>query len=94
MGLFATSHGKSPCDGIGGTVKRLVTRARLKRSISNQILIADKMFEFCVEKIKGIDFLFLKNQEIGNNMEKDTKELTLALEPGLFINSFQYLIQL
>ena len=22
--LFATSHGKSPCDGIGGTIKRLV----------------------------------------------------------------------
>ena len=43
-------------DGIGGTVKRLVTRARLQRSISNQILIADKMFEFCVEKIKGIIF--------------------------------------
>ena len=43
-------------DGIGGTVKLLVTRARLQRSISNQILIADKMFEFCVEKIKGIIF--------------------------------------
>ena len=27
-------------------------------------------------------------------MEKDTKELTLSLEPGPFINSFQYLIQL
>ena len=30
------------------------------------------MFEFCVEEIKGIDFLFLKNQEISNirvNME-------------------------
>ena len=24
------------------------------------------MLEFCVDKIKGIDFLFLKNQEIGN----------------------------
>ena len=23
--FFATSHGKSPCDGIGGTVKRLAT---------------------------------------------------------------------
>ena len=27
--FFATSHGKSPCDGIGGTVKRLVARASL-----------------------------------------------------------------
>ena len=29
--LFATSHGKGPCDGIGGTVKRLATRASLQR---------------------------------------------------------------
>ena len=74
--FFATSHGKSPCDGIGGTVKQLVTRASLQRPISNQILTADKMFEFCVEEIKGIDFLFLKNQEIGNirvNMEERYK---------------------
>ena len=30
--FFATSHGKSPCDGIGGTVKRLTARASLQRS--------------------------------------------------------------
>ncbi|KAG1662138.1 Alsin [Nymphon striatum] len=28
--FFATSHGKSACDGIGGTVKRLLTKARIK----------------------------------------------------------------
>ena len=74
--FFATSHAKSPCDGIGGSVKRLVTRACLQRPISNQILTAHKMFEFCVDEIKGIDFLFLKNQEIGNirvNMEERYK---------------------
>ena len=74
--FFATSHGKSPCDGIGGTVKRLVTRASLKQPISNQIFTADKMFQFCVEEIKGINLLFLKNQEIGNirvNMEERYK---------------------
>ena len=58
--FFATSHGKSPCDGIGRTVKRLVTTASIQGPISNQIWTADKMFEFCVEEVKGIDFLFLK----------------------------------
>ena len=29
--FFATSHGKGPCDGVGGTVKRLATRASLQR---------------------------------------------------------------
>ena len=81
--FFATSYGKSPCDGIGETVKRLVTRASLQRPTSNQILTADKMFEICVEEIKGIDFLFLKNQEIGNiriNMEERYKRADTA--PG------------
>ena len=27
--FFATSHRKSPCDGIGGTIKRLATKASL-----------------------------------------------------------------
>ena len=34
--------------------------------MSNQALTAAKMFGFCAEEIKGIDFLFLKNQEIGS----------------------------
>lgn len=27
--FFATSHGKGPCDGLGGTIKRLVARSSL-----------------------------------------------------------------
>ena len=27
----ATSHGKGPCDGLGGTVKRLAAHASLQR---------------------------------------------------------------
>ena len=62
--FFTTSHGKSPCAGIGGTVKQLVTRASIQQPISNQILTADKMCEFCVKEIKGIDFLFLKIKKL------------------------------
>ena len=85
--FFATSYGKSPYDGIEGTVKRLVTRASLQRPISNQILAADKMFESCVEEIKGIDFLFLKNQDIGNirvNMEERYKRAGTVPETRSF----------
>ena len=44
--FFATSHGKSPCDGIGGTVKRLTANASLQRPINDQILNCNKMFDF------------------------------------------------
>ena len=36
--FFPTSHGKSPCDGIGGVVKRHVAKRSLQRSLENQIL--------------------------------------------------------
>ena len=35
--FFATAHGKGPCDGIGGTVKRLATKASLQRPFTDQI---------------------------------------------------------
>ena len=52
--FFATSHGKSACDGIGGTVKCLASRASLQRPSRDQILTAENMFNFCEESIKGI----------------------------------------
>jgi hypothetical protein len=42
--LFATSHGKSPCDGIGGTVKRLVAGASWQATLQDQILTPQQMY--------------------------------------------------
>ena len=36
--FFATSHEKSPCDGIKGTTKRLVARETLQATENYQIL--------------------------------------------------------
>ena len=44
--FFATSHGKGPSDGIGGTIKREATRASLMRPYKDQILTPDALFEF------------------------------------------------
>jgi len=35
--FFATSHGKSSCDGVGGTVKQLIRQKSLQHPINNQI---------------------------------------------------------
>ena len=45
--FFATSHGKNACDGIGGTLKRAASRARLQRPDKDQILTPDELFRFC-----------------------------------------------
>ena len=55
--FFATSHGKSPCDGIGGTVKRLVGKRSFQRSPKNQILDYKSMIDLCREEINEIIFL-------------------------------------
>jgi hypothetical protein len=71
--FFATSHGKSPCDGIGGTVKRLTARASLQRPVNNQILNAKQMFDFAKESIKGITFVWVSAEEVVDgekNLEK------------------------
>lgn len=62
--FFGTSHGKSPCDGIGGTAKRLAARASLQRPIENQILTPCNLFEFCDEHLTGIKFFFVSNDEV------------------------------
>jgi hypothetical protein len=43
--FFATSHGKSPCDGIGGTIKQLVACASLQETEINQILTTEDLYK-------------------------------------------------
>ena len=62
--FFATSHGKSPCDGLGGTAKRLTTRASLQRTVNDQITCATEMFEFCSSSIDAIQFDFITKERM------------------------------
>ena len=44
-------HGKSPCDGIGGTAKCLITQDGLQCPASGQIFTARDMSSFCEKEI-------------------------------------------
>ena len=57
--FFAISHGKSACDGIGGTVKRLTAKASLQRPVDRQILNPREMFNFCTKSLPGIAYCCL-----------------------------------
>lgn len=59
--FFATSHGKGPCDGIGGTAKRLVAKASLQ---GNLIKTPEDMFAFCERQIKGIHFIYVTKEDV------------------------------
>ena len=62
--FFATSHGKTACDGIGGTAKRLTLKASLQCPVSNQIINPRDMFSFCSENISGIQFYFVSKEAV------------------------------
>ena len=69
--FFATSHGKGPCDGVGGTIKRLTAKASLQRIQDKQILTPQDLFKFCRETLKNIKSIFLNV----NDWEKEKEEL-------------------
>ena len=62
--FFATSHRKGPCDGVGGTVKRLAARASLQRPFENQIQTPLQLFEWAKDNIKGVHFAYATSEEI------------------------------
>ena len=45
--FFASSHGKSSCDGIGGSVNRKLNNASLAASASEKILFIEAVFNYC-----------------------------------------------
>ena len=76
--FFATSHGKGACDGIGGTVKRLVALESLRRVKGNYILSAKQMFRYCQDKIENITFFYIPKTE----MEQERPLLEVRYESG------------
>ena len=84
--FFATSHGKSAWDGIGGTVKRLATNASLIATEKNQILMPLNLFDWTSKNICNIDFIYISAKKITEHCRKNNLneryELT-KVEKGL-----------
>lgn len=62
--FFATSHGKTECDGIGGTVKRLARKESLQNPLEKQITSVSQLYEFCKARIEKITFLFISKEVV------------------------------
>ena len=59
--LFATAHGKGPCNGLAEIIKRLTWRASLQIGTRQQILTRLALFELALRTLPKIDFVFLDN---------------------------------
>ena len=60
---FATSHGKSPRDGIGGTLKRLAAQASLQKIYSGQILTATDLYDRAANNLSEISVASVPSKE-------------------------------
>lgn len=76
--FFSASHGKSPCDGIGGTVKRLTALESLRRPLQNQIGTVDAMLAYCSEKLSSIKFIELTTNELQQHRQELEERFKLA----------------
>ena len=59
----ATSHGKGACDGLGGTVKRLATKASLQRPYEDQIITPLQLYQWASSSIPGVNFEYCTLEE-------------------------------
>ena len=64
MVIFATSHSKSPCKGVGGTVKRFTAMKSLRHPFHNKILSVDAMMACCSSHLTKISSLELSSKEL------------------------------
>jgi len=81
--FFATSHGKSACDGIGGLVKREAAKESLRRPYRNQILNAQQLFDFCSSSnlSQHVSFFFVPKEKIDKERERETNLNAVSI-PG------------
>lgn len=70
--FFATSHGKGPCDGIGGAFKRNAAKASLQRPYNNQIVNARDLFTWATSTDSAIAFRFC-SEAAYNRIERHLK---------------------
>lgn len=61
--FFASAHGKSACDGLGGTIKRMARKASLQRPNNDQILTSQELFHYAKQHILGINFEYTTIKE-------------------------------
>jgi hypothetical protein len=81
--FYVTSHGKGPCDGLCGTVKRLACQASLKRPYDQQINTANRLYNWALTAFTNVTYDYVSVQQYNEAEKKLRKLFSLArLIPG------------
>lgn len=68
--FFATSHGKSACDGIGGAFKRLARAASLQKKSQERISTALELYEWSMKRKSTMSFVYCTKDEYNEEAKK------------------------
>ena len=63
---------------LWGTVKKLLLRASLQRPVNDQILLFDKVMNFCTTSIKGITFYVISKDDMASVRERQKERYQLG----------------
>lgn len=94
--FFASCHGKSACDGIGGTLKRLARLASLQRHSNNHITSPEQLFNWATENV-DIKTFYVSSHSVQSNAATIERRMeqasvvqgTRSLHCYVPLNSFQ-----
>ena len=76
--FYATSHGKSACDGLGGCVKRYTANESLRRPASNGITDVQTMKDYCQKTFTDIHFEITSKDDIDSATKTMTKRVEMS----------------
>ncbi|KAJ4440634.1 hypothetical protein ANN_08781 [Periplaneta americana] len=87
--FFATSHGKSLCDSVGGTLKRLAVHANLW---GTQITDSKELYEWAKTNIPGVDISFTGKEQHENEDDILNNDRFLRLKTVLGTRSIHCVV--
>lgn len=65
--FHATSHGKGPCDGLGGNLKRLAARASLQAVANKAITTPERLYEWAKTAMPQTNVYYAAKKDIEEN---------------------------
>lgn len=100
--FYATSHGKSASDGIGGTLKRLAAKASLQRPMNDHILTPKQLYEWAKSNLSSLNVHYISQVDYNEHaklmeprflaaktLKGTRKQHTLIpVEPGVLRSKF------
>ena len=93
--FLLTAHGKSACDGIGGSIKRRTSHESLRQPASNPILNANDMTEYCKAAFPSIiiDVVTSEDYESASSSIKNRVNSSWTLDGTRGFHSFDHVGQ-